>query len=164
MSNATFASDLLFEDDGLRRSLSRWAAPQDADDALQVVAEKLLRSGGEANLSRRYISRAVRNAVIDHKRATQSRSAYESEYVYQCSQTDERSPERVTEGVQAIEALDNAVADLPPLTQEVFLLYYIGGRSQQDIATQFRLHLSTVEKRLAKAKRYCFERVAPHLA
>ena len=163
MASATLASDLLFDRNKLRRRMSGWVAPQDADDLLQAVAEKLLRSGAEADLSSGYVSRVARNAAIDQRRSARSRCEYESEFVQQCPRTDELSPERVVEGIQAIEALDDALTKLPELTQEIFLLYYVDGLPQRDIAAHFGLHVSSIEKHLAKARRHCYDRIELHL-
>lgn len=163
MANVTFALDILFEERGLRRHLNRWIGPQDADDVLQVVAEKLLRSGAETDLSPSYVSRVARNAAIDQTRSTQSRSDYESEFVRQHPWRDELSPELAVAGIQAIEALDDALTALPELTQEIFLLYYVEGLPQLDVAAHFGLHVSSIEKHLAKARRHCYERIELHL-
>ena len=164
MGNATVAVDSLFEERGLRQLLNRWVGPQDADDVLQIVAEKLLRSDSGADLSPSYVSRVARNAAIDQTRTVQSRSGYESEFTRHRPWKDELSPERIVEGIQAIEALDNALMHLPELTQEVFLLYYVDGLQQLEIAEHFGLHVSSIEKHLAKARRRCYERIEPHLA
>ena len=164
MANAALALDFLFDRSCFRRRMRRWVAPQDADDLLQAVAEKLLQCGAETDLSPGYVSRVARNAAIDRARSTQSRSDYETEFAQQCPRTDEMSPERVAEGLQAIEALDDALTSLPELTREVFLLYYVEGLAQRDIAAQFGLHVSSIEKHLAKARRHCYERIEPHLA
>ena len=163
MGKTTVTVDSLFEERWLRQLLNQWVGPQDADDVLQIVAEKLLRSGSGADLSPSYVSRVARNAAIDQARTVQSRSDYESEFIQHCPRKDGLSPERIVEGMQAIETLDDALMNLPELTQEVFLLYYVDGLPQLEIAEHFGLHVSSIEKHLAKARRHCYERIEAHL-
>lgn len=140
----------------------RWSgAPEDAQDASQVVAEKLIHSAEVPNES--YVASMFRNAAIDRLRAEATRRSYEGEFASHSALIDETSPERQLAASRALQALQSAVTQLSPLDQEIFLRAYLHGQLRADIADDLRLSVSTVEKRLAKSKQRCLERVREHL-
>ncbi|MEM9533000.1 MAG: sigma-70 region 4 domain-containing protein [Pseudomonadota bacterium] len=56
--------------------------------------------------------------------------------------------------------IERALTALPTLTAEMFRLHYLDGLTQREIAERFSVHLSSVEKRLTKARRCCLAAVA----
>ncbi len=60
-------------------------------------------------------------------------------------------------GQEEIRILAQLIAALPPMCQRVFLLRRIQGMAPTDIAMELGLSLSTVEKHLRRAQRYCAE-------
>ena len=162
MSAAAHAAATLGLNENLKRSMQRRLAnPADAEDVLQIVAEKLLRTSRHS--AGAYLTRTVQNAATDQTRAERTRKDYEAACAEQTLRVDERSPERVVEGIEAIAALQQAVFELKPLCQEIFVRCCVEGQSQPEVADAFGLHLSTVEKRLAKARRHCFDRIRHYL-
>ena len=161
MSTGATAPDSLLLSEDLKQKLGQWLTTHDAEDVLQIVAEKLWRLPREH--SGPYLSRTLRNAAVDRQRSSRTRRKYEAAFGAQLSVVDERSPERVVEAIQAIEALQCAVAELKPLNQEIFLRCCVEGHPQTAVAASLGLHVSTVEKRLAKARRHCFDRIRHHL-
>jgi len=133
------------------------------DDAIQLVAERLLRFGAPKEITPSYVSKAIRNAAIDIGRAETTRSNYEQQFAEVSEQSTSVSPERIVAGRQAVTALIEAVSALPVLTQEIFWLYHVDGKTQKEIADHFKLSLSTVEKRLAVAKGHCRSHMSPHI-
>ncbi|MEM6775525.1 MAG: RNA polymerase sigma factor [Pseudomonadota bacterium] len=130
-----------------------------ADDVLQAVAEKFLREPPPARNLRAFIFSSARNAAIDELRATERRGHREQAYATR-HEAEEASMEVQLDKVRGLERLQSALAELPLLTQSMFQDYYVRGLSQRDIAARLGLHVSTVEKRLSKARRHCYRRLA----
>ena len=152
--------EIIVADPCLRNYLRRIVGSSDrVDDVLQSVAERLLRDPKPIEEPQRYLRRASRNAAIDQLRETERRDRRESEYA-ELNDATPVSVEAAVETAQKIEVLNRAVRELPLLTQSMFLAYHVLGASQQSIAAQHGVHVSTVEKRLAKAKRHCYSRLA----
>ena len=129
-----------------------------ADDVLQAIAEKFLREPPPARNLRAFAFSSARNAAIDELRASERRSHREQNYA---SHREERnvSPEADIDRVRRLERLQAALDELPLLTQSLFQDHYLHGVSQRDIAKRHGLHVSTVEKRLSKARRHCYRRL-----
>ena len=126
----------------------------DVDDVLQGVAERVIASPSRIREPERYARRAARNAAIDHLRAANNRARFEAE----CDWTSESTVDGV-EAILAAGQIDAVLDALPALTAEMFQLHYLDGLTQREIAERFGLHLSSVEKRLAVAKRACLTAV-----
>ncbi|MEM7018799.1 MAG: sigma-70 family RNA polymerase sigma factor [Pseudomonadota bacterium] len=164
MSELSATLGALFENMALHRYLRKQVkSSHHADDVIQSVAEKLLQQYELADNPTNYTFRVAHNAAIDHLRSSATRATYESNFAQHVDTLDELTPERIVAGQQALAQLDLALRELPLLTQEMFILFHVYGLSQQSIAQHYNLHLSTVEKRLAKAKQHCFKRVADFL-
>ncbi|MEM7280499.1 MAG: sigma-70 family RNA polymerase sigma factor [Pseudomonadota bacterium] len=151
---------LLSNQESLYRYLHGFAGgEQYSDDAFQSVAEKLLNHPEKNCESPGYLFRSARNSTIDALRAQATRARYESAYAITVGSVENRSPEQIVDAEQALQQLQAALEELPLLTREIFLLFHVHGIPQRHIADKFELHLSTVEKRLAKAKSHCFQRI-----
>lgn len=131
-----------------------------AEDVLQSLSERLVRwpAGREPSNPKAYVFRAAANAAVDHVRASKRRLAYESEAA-SVDQVDARHPERVVLGLEALQEVEAALRDLPALSRRIFLLYRVENVPQKEIAKRFRVSLSTVEKRIAKAAAHCHARL-----
>lgn len=64
---------------------------------------------------------------------------------------EDRSPERVLAGKEALQNLEKALAELNQRTRNIFLLSRMEGVHQQDIALRLGVSVSTVEKDILKA-------------
>ncbi len=145
-----------------RMQLERWlGSTDDANDVIQTVGEKLVRSGTQPG--RAYLFAMFRSAAVDAVRAETTRREYQVQYAEQADTVDYQTPERRLAGTQALEALQSAVAKLSSVNQEIFVRAYVDDQPRAEIAEALGLRLSTVEKRLAKAKRHCFTQIQAHL-
>ncbi|MEM1191460.1 MAG: sigma-70 family RNA polymerase sigma factor [Pseudomonadota bacterium] len=153
----TSASVLMYGE-RLRRRLGD---TPDVEDAIQNVGEKLVRS--ELKPDAPYLVTMLRNAAIDTLRAEQTRRKYEGAYAEHRGAEDALSPENASAALQSMDALHRALDDLSPVNREIFLRAYVDGQPRAQIAEILGLRLPTIEKRLAKAKRHCLERLAPYL-
>ncbi|MEM8814282.1 MAG: sigma-70 family RNA polymerase sigma factor [Pseudomonadota bacterium] len=146
-----------------RKQLRRWlGSTADADEVTQTVGEKLLKTGVKPNPA--YLFTMYRNAAVDAIRAETTRREYEAEYARHAETVEQQTPERRLASTQALEALQSAVASLSPLNREIFVRAYVDDQPRAHIADALGLRLSTVEKRLAKAKSHCMARIQHHLA
>ncbi|MEM1404077.1 MAG: sigma-70 family RNA polymerase sigma factor [Pseudomonadota bacterium] len=154
----TGSNDLSTElfDHGLRAYIeSIVGTPDRADDVQQALAEKLLRNPPKARNLRNFLFSAARNAAIDKMRADTRRTDREQAFATQWNGT-EVEPETIVDRERFIAVLDAALRELPLLSQSIFRDHHILGLSQIEIARHHGLHVSTVEKRLAKARKHCF--------
>lgn len=127
------------------------------DDVFQTVAERFLINPPDANNPRGLVVSALRNAAIDERRAAQRRDQRESDYAVAHSHGE--SVEERVQLEQVVEVISQALEELPLLTQALFYAHYVSGCSQRDLSREYGLHLSTVEKRLRKARAHCRRRL-----
>ena len=73
--------------------------------------------------------------------------------------TDSDTPDQMLEQLQLVQAVRRAVHALPNIYREVTQLFYLNGRSQQEIAEQLDLPISTVKKRLYTARQHLKEQI-----
>ncbi|MEM9530893.1 MAG: RNA polymerase sigma factor [Pseudomonadota bacterium] len=129
-----------------------------AEDVLQNVAEKVLRGKREIQQPQDYLRRASRNAAIDQQRADERRRRRESDYAL-ATNVEPACAESAASNSQVLEFIQIALNELPVLTRRLFIQFHVLGFAQKEIATAHGLHLSTVEKRIAAAKRHCLRRL-----
>ena len=156
------ADTLQVEKSGLLRFLrSRLGCADAADDVYQVLSERIYSTPPVATITqpRAYLFKAAANAASSHMRAAKSREHYEAAAAKQRDDIDSRDPERVILGQNALRVVENALSELPVLTRQMFVAFRIHGHTQKNIAKQYGVSLSTVEKRVAKAAAHCHRRM-----
>ena len=129
-----------------------------AADLYQSIAEKLLRRNPDPPIEdvRAFLFQAARNAALNQQRAEHTRAEFDVLAAPLLDQHDNRSPEIVAEGAEALARANQALQDLPVLTRKVFILYRLHGAKQQDIANKLAVSVSTVEKHVRKALSHCY--------
>ena len=135
-------------------------SPEDARDATQetfIAAYRNLQGfRGEAKVSS-WLHRIAVNQCISRQRRTRVRpeTALEEELEARgerfLSTADHASPAREAESKQRAEAVQRAVASLPPELREVVLMKEFEGLTFQEIADALQVPLSTVKSRLYTA-------------
>ena len=107
----------------LRQYFRRRAGAAEAEDLVQEVFAKLLaRTEGQAieNVER-YLFRVANNVLISrHRHDTTQVWKIDEDSVDALERTEDISPERVLIGKQTLVALAVAIAELPPVTREIF--------------------------------------------
>ena len=73
------------------------------------------------------------------------------------------SAEREIEGQQDLELLYQAISELPPKCQQVFLLSRVRKMTYPEIARHCGISLKTVEKHISRALAICAEKVGGHV-
>ncbi|MEM6415654.1 MAG: sigma-70 family RNA polymerase sigma factor [Pseudomonadota bacterium] len=141
--------------------MGRLGCAETAEDILQSLSERLLGTPAttEVRNKKAYLFRAAANAANSSTRLAQTRAFNEAAAANQFDQTDQIDPERTLVGRQMLATVEEAIAELPILTQRIFIAFKIKGETQQSIAQRFGVSLSTVEKRLASAVIHCQQRI-----
>jgi RNA polymerase sigma factor (sigma-70 family) len=102
--------------------------------------------------SRAYLYRVAHNLAIDHYRMRERRQTIPTAHEDLVEIVDDAPlPERAAEGGQHVLMLQQALAVLPSLTQEIFRLNRIEGQTYQAIARHLRISESSVQKHLSRA-------------
>lgn len=145
-----------------RRVAALLPAADQLDDVLQDLAERLLKHARTPDAPKSYLREAAKNAAFNRRRASERRTTHEDNYAL-LNAAETVSLEHQIDAIKSIECLGKALSELPALTRTLFVQCYVLGRSQPSVARDHKLHLSTVEKQLSKAKRHCYRRLSRYL-
>ena len=121
--------------------------PADAEDVLQTVFLRVVSQGEQDEASRRpaaYFRRAAVNAAVDllRRRAVRAETAY-----------DDAAPHAAVEsGLLLKEQLRRAIATLDSEDATLFVLRYVEGLSNQELADMFELEKNNVAVRLHRIR------------
>src|SRR6185503_13950895 len=130
-----------------RTALRVTGRPADAEDVLQTVFVRLLSGSEHDEAARRpaaYFRRAAVNAAVDLLR----RRAVRAETVY-----DDTAPHAAVEpGLLLKEQLRRAIAALDGEDATLFVLRYVEGLSNQELADLFQLEKNNVAVRLHRIR------------
>ena len=130
-----------------RTALRVTGRPADAEDVLQTVFVRLLSGSEHDEAARRpaaYFRRAAVNAAVDllRRRAVRSETAY-----------DDTAPHAAVEsGLLLKEQLRRAIATLDTEDATLFVLRYVEGLSNQELADMFQLEKNNVAVRLHRIR------------
>jgi RNA polymerase sigma-70 factor (ECF subfamily) len=130
-----------------RAALRVTGSPADAEDVLQTVFLRVLASSEEDAAAGRpavYFRRAAVNAAVDllRRRAVHAETAY-----------DDRAPHAAVEPALLLkEQLRRAIATLEREDATLFLLRYVEGLSNQELADEFQLEKNNVAVRLHRIR------------
>ena len=130
-----------------RAALRVTGRPADAEDVLQTVFVRLLSGTEHDEAARRpaaYFRRAAVNAAVDllRRRATHAEMAY-----------DDQAPHAAVEPALLLkEQLRRAIATLDGEDATLFLLRYVEGLSNQELADEFQLEKNNVAVRLHRIR------------
>lgn len=121
--------------------------PADAEDVLQTVFLRVLSQGEQEEVAQRpatYFRRAAVNAAVDllRRRSVRAETAY-----------DDAAPHAAVEsGVLLKEQLRRAIATLDSEDATLFVLRYVEGLSNQELAEMFELEKNNVAVRLHRIR------------
>ena len=130
-----------------RTALRVTGRPADAEDVLQTVFVRLLSGSEHDEAARRpaaYFRRAAVNAAVDllRRRAVHAETAY-----------DDQAPHAAVEPAWLLkEQLRRAIATLEHEDAALFLLRYVEGLSNQELADEFQLEKNNVAVRLHRIR------------
>jgi len=136
---------------------------EDAAELAQEAFVRLHRLENPQGLdnARAYFYRVAGNLAVDHLRrrlhcrflATEMREAGETGTLG--ANTAAASPEQVLASRQRLHAINRAVDALPFRVKQAFLLHRLNGMPYSAIAEQLQVSVSSVEKYILQALRYC---------
>lgn len=116
------------------------------------------------NEPRAYLVTAAKHLLIDRARRQRIRLAYLEQLERRIEAAPDMlhapSAETVLQAVQAIEALGRALLAVHAQAAEAFLLHYLQGRKQEELAVQFGVSLRTLQSWLAHALVQCQRHLA----
>ena len=130
-----------------RAALRVTGRPADAEDVLQTVFLRVLSRSDEEEVASRpaaYFRRAAVNAAVDllRRRAVHAETAY-----------DDQAPHAAVEPALLLkEQLRRAIATLEREDATLFLLRYVEGLSNQELADMFQLEKNNVAVRLHRIR------------
>lgn len=155
-----------------RQELLAWLTQQmqEADQARDVVQELYLRYVDHAAAHpvenpRAYLFQMARNILVDMARQQQSRQtdAFTHEEMDAIGMVDPNpGPEQIAAGKQRLRLLVACLAELPELTQQIFILNRVHEMSYREVAEQLGISVSSVQKHLAKALRHVMDHMKTH--
>lgn len=127
--------------------------PAEAEDMVQEVFARIYATPGiERQTASAYIFRSAANLLNDRARRANVRAAYRQDVEAEAAHlVENRDPERVLAGQQALSEIKRALDALPERTRVIFALYRLEGMPRKQIADSFGLSVSAVEKHIAKA-------------
>jgi RNA polymerase sigma factor (sigma-70 family) len=110
---------------------------------------------------RTYLFRIANNLAIDHHRArARTRcSSPEDEGVLIEYPDAAATPEAATLAKEELTVALQALEELSPLCRQIFVLNRFEGLPHREIAARLGIHLSTVEKNIARALNHCRQRL-----
>jgi len=151
---ALVSLNLAFREPLLRFFQKRVRDTLETEDLVQEVFERLLRRGdvGEVRNWKSYAFETAVNVLRDRSRRRRTRCA-ETHQPFDSERHGgiDVSPERIVLVREHLRATGNALAQLPDRTRSIFLLHRLGGLRHGEIAAQFGISVSAVEKHMGRA-------------
>lgn len=132
----------------------RTATRQDAEDAAQESMARMLRyheSAPAATWQRLLYRIAINVAHDQHRSAVSHRARRHVSLDERSLAAPDLSPEDQADHEQRLACLRDAIRQLPPKCQRVYLLKRVHGMSHAQVAERCGISVKTVEKHLAKA-------------
>ena len=148
-------------DDLKTRLTHRLGSAELAGEALQDTYLRLERADAVGSVSSpgAYLFRMAFNTAMDQKRAERRRLSRTEIHTLLDIGDNAPGPLRIVEGRFEIQALERALAELPPRRRAILLAVRLEGLPQRQIAERLGISLRLVEKELRRAQEYCAERL-----
>jgi RNA polymerase sigma-70 factor (ECF subfamily) len=141
------------------RRIARSLAPTSelADDVMQDAYLRLIDVSNARKVANpfSYCCQVVRNLSLDYCRRHKLEAAYRADGVdvEMLEFLAVGSPDRSVRDMEALRAIDRALASVPPRTRLVFELYRLDGLTQREISKRIGCALGLVNAMIAEAAR-----------
>jgi RNA polymerase sigma-70 factor (ECF subfamily) len=134
---------------------------QVAEDVVHDAYVRVLERSSETPIEqpRAFLYRTALNLVIDGHRRNALRQVESLEVLDSEERYFAPSPQSSMDHGQRLDMLQRALAELPPLCRESFLLRKLEGLSHPEIAERLGISRSLVEKHIVNAMKHCRVRV-----
>lgn len=109
-----------------------------------------------------YLYRSVRNACLNHLKHLEVRKQYALAQVSPLKEEERKHYDKIVE-LELQQKIENCINELPPERQKIFKLSRHEGLKYQEIATELKLSVKTVEAQMGKALRFLRENLAEYL-
>lgn len=109
-----------------------------------------------------YLYRAVRNSCLNHIKHLQVRTQYVLAQVQPLKEEENRQHDKMVE-LELQQKIDECINLLPHERQKIFKLSRHEGLKYQEIATELKLSVKTVEAQMGKALKFLRENLAEYL-
>ncbi|MBC3765577.1 RNA polymerase sigma factor [Neptunicella marina] len=142
----------------LKKALSRFLSPSDAEEVIQESFVTLLEQCKQQKPDnpQAFVFRVARNIAISRLRNQAVRRRFLDKEI---NQIDVIEPQENLQDSMADDQhkakLLAAIDQLPPVCRQVFVLKKIHGYSHKEIAEQMQISVKTVENHLAKGMKAC---------
>lgn len=144
-----------------RGALLRFVAARGAPDPEDVLQELWIKvfveGGGPIQDPLAYLYRCANNLTLDRRRSELRSMRRDTEWVdtagVGAEATDAATPERILGAALDLQAASQTLAELGERTDDIFRRFRLNGATQREIAGEFGLSVSAVEKHLQKAYR-----------
>lgn len=159
---ATLRDLLVDRYDDLRNRLARrLRSPDLASDSLQETWLRLNRMGSAGSLRspEAYLFRMALNVAADARDSQKRRLTYSEVEPLMALDEDELDPERFAEARSDVNALAQALDELPPRRRAIFIMARVDELPHRVIAERTGLSVRMVDRELRKALDYCGERL-----
>lgn len=141
----------------LERQLRRKVkCPATACDLVQDVFLRLWEKASERrDCDSAYLTRAARNAAIDHGRAERRRKSFFGGILPEQCVAPTPTPFDVVAARDDLRSIEEAIGSLTKQTRHIFLLNRIHGKSFTEIAAVMGISVRSVAKHMARAMAAC---------
>ena len=124
-------------------------AEEIADDAFVKLWERR-ESFGHAAAIKAFLYRTVKNAAIDIMRRSKVLSLHQKEYHYS-AEREEKNIEQHIIRAETLSQIYSSLSILPPKCRQVFTLFFVDGKSYEEIAQELKLSINNVRNHKARA-------------
>lgn len=137
----------------LRRYFARRVGPNDSEDLVQEVFVRVLRRGdcNDVDNVEAFIFTAARNLLRDRARRQEVQGRWLSNETPPDHVSEVLSPERVLQGKESLKAILSELGEMSEKTRDIFILNRLEGLKYREIADQYGISISAVEKHMIKA-------------
>ena len=135
-------------------------AEEIADDAFVKLWERR-ESFGHAAAIKAFLYRTVKNAAIDIMRRSRVLSLHQKEYHYS-AEKEEKDIEQHIIRAETLSQIYSSLSILPPKCRQVFTLFFVEGKSYEEIAQITALPEGTLKSYLFRARKTLKENLLLH--
>ena len=129
--------------------------PPDPEDVTQLAFQKLLERPDHSDIRDldAFLWRTARNLVLKAKRAqdVRSRHDFEIEHLFFPLRRDNSTSERVLIAREQLQAINEALREMPARRRRAFLLHKVEGLSVSDVARRLKIGRTTAHKHIVRA-------------
>lgn len=139
----------------LRFLRARLRSPQDAKEVAQEAYVQMLglRDPSEVNFLQGYLFRIAANIATNRRKQRTNRLRIDELVFFENEEA--RSPEHASEAEQEVMLLERALAELPEICRQAFLLVTVEELSVTEASRRLGLHERTARRYVVRATEHC---------